>query len=97
MIDFCYSHLFVEFLNYVPRSRLKIQKIKCIEDLVETELFAKRECREVLLPMMLCHIRDMMEAEDEMSACIKVLSSIMDKLFTPSRPVCLNGYFIPCI
>ncbi|XP_053406382.1 dedicator of cytokinesis protein 1-like [Mercenaria mercenaria] len=79
------SQLFVEFLNHVPKQRLKIQKIKCIEDLVQTELFAKRECREVLLPMMLCHIRDMMEAQDEMSACIKVLSSIMDHLFNPSK------------
>ncbi|XP_060585551.1 dedicator of cytokinesis protein 1-like isoform X2 [Ruditapes philippinarum] len=81
------SQLFVEFLNHVPKSRLKIQKIKFFEDLVQTELFSKRECREVLLPMMLCQIRDMMEAQDEMSACIKVLSSIMDHLFNPSKPL----------
>ncbi|XP_052251846.1 dedicator of cytokinesis protein 1-like isoform X3 [Dreissena polymorpha] len=81
------SHLFVEFLSHVPKSRLKIQKIKCVEDLVQTPLFSMAECREVLLPMMLGHIRDMMEAQDEMSACIKVLSHIMDTLFTPSKPL----------
>ncbi|WAR21521.1 DOCK2-like protein [Mya arenaria] len=79
-------HLFVEFLDHVPPNRLKIQKIKCIEDLVQTPLFSMQECREVMLPMMLGHIRDLMEAQDEMSACIKVLSHIMDTLFTPNKP-----------
>ncbi|XP_052772351.1 dedicator of cytokinesis protein 1-like isoform X4 [Mya arenaria] len=81
------SHLFVEFLDHVPPNRLKIQKIKCIEDLVQTPLFSMQECREVMLPMMLGHIRDLMEAQDEMSACIKVLSHIMDTLFTPNKPM----------
>ena len=85
--SFSHSHLFVEFLDHVPKNRLKIQKIKCIEDLVTTALFSMHECREVLLPMMLVHLRDMMEAHDEISACIKVLSHLMDTLFSPKKPV----------
>ena len=82
-----FSHLFVEFLNYVPKNRLRIQKIKCIEDLVQTDLFRLPECRDILLPTMLRHIHDMMESQDERTPCIKVLSNIMDALFSPQKKV----------
>ena len=78
----------MEFLNFVPKNRLRIQKIKCIEDLVQTDLFRLPECRDILLPTMLKHIHDMMESQDERTACIKVLSNIMDTLFSPQKKVC---------
>ena len=71
----------------MPKNKLRIQKIKCIEDLVQTDLFRLTECRDILLPMMLRHIHDMMESQEERTPCIKVLSNIMNTLFSPQKRV----------
>ena len=78
----------------MPKNRLRIQKIKCIEDLVQTDLFRLPECRDILLPTMLKHIHDMMESQDDRIPCIKVLSNIMDALFSPQKKVCHLSCFM---
>ncbi|XP_062566377.1 dedicator of cytokinesis protein 1-like isoform X2 [Saccostrea cucullata] len=75
------SHLMVEFINNVPKERLTKQKLKCIEDLVQSKLFTMPECRQILLPMMLQHTRMLMEGNEEMKDCIDVLSNILNLTF----------------
>nr|XP_022344054.1 dedicator of cytokinesis protein 1-like isoform X2 [Crassostrea virginica] len=76
------SHLMVEFINNVPKERLTKQKLKCIDDLVHSKLFAMPECRLILLPMMLQHTRTLMEQQEEMEDCIEVLSNILNLTFS---------------
>ncbi|KAK3597762.1 hypothetical protein CHS0354_006119 [Potamilus streckersoni] len=80
-----FSQLFVEFLDHVPKNRLRIQKLKCVDDLVQSELFRIPECREVLLPTMLSYTRELLDLSEEVQSCIQVLSNIMDTLFAPAR------------
>ncbi|KAL3864490.1 hypothetical protein ACJMK2_006169 [Sinanodonta woodiana] len=80
-----FSQLFVEFLDHVPKNRLRIQKLKCIDDLVQSELFRIPECRCVLLRTMLSYTRELLELSEEVPSCIQVLSNIMDTLFAPTR------------
>lgn len=39
LFSFVFSRLMVEFINNVPKERLTKQKLKCIDDLVHSDLF----------------------------------------------------------
>lgn len=76
------SRLMVEFINNVPKDRLTKQKLKCIDDLVHSDLFKYPECRRILLPMILSHTKSLMdEKKEELEDCIVVLSDIMDVMY----------------
>ncbi|XP_071089559.1 dedicator of cytokinesis protein 1-like isoform X4 [Haliotis cracherodii] len=78
------SHILVQFINNVPKDRLTRQKMKCIDDIIHTELFKLPECRLVLLAPILEHTQLLMENKEEMEDCVTVLSDIMHILWTPS-------------
>ncbi|KAK3095553.1 hypothetical protein FSP39_016043 [Pinctada imbricata] len=75
------SHLLVEFINNVPKDRLTKQKLKCIDDLVHSDIFKIPDCRQILLPMILKHTGDLMENKEELEDCIMVISDIMHNTF----------------
>ncbi|XP_052098499.1 dedicator of cytokinesis protein 1-like isoform X2 [Mytilus californianus] len=77
------SRLMVEFINNVPKERLTKQKLKCIDDLVHSDLFKFPECRRILLSMILSHTKSLMEEKkEELEDCILVLSDIMDVMYS---------------
>ncbi|KAL1137917.1 hypothetical protein AAG570_009612 [Ranatra chinensis] len=59
------SQLLAELINNVPSQRLTKQKMMTLNDIVHSPLFLKPECREILLPIVLRHIKDLLEARDE--------------------------------
>ncbi|KAH9503217.1 Dedicator of cytokinesis protein 1 [Bulinus truncatus] len=76
------SHLLVQFINNVPPDRLTKQKMKCIDQIIQSDLFIEPACRQVLLPPFLQHTHDLMEHNEEMEECISILSHIMDRLWS---------------
>ncbi|CAL1526733.1 unnamed protein product [Lymnaea stagnalis] len=76
------SNLLVQFINNVPADRLTKQKMKCIDQVIQTDLFKIPACRQVLLPQFLHHTHVLMEHNDEMEECISILSHIMDRLWS---------------
>ncbi|XP_055899924.1 dedicator of cytokinesis protein 1-like isoform X3 [Biomphalaria glabrata] len=76
------SHLLVQFINNVPLERLTKQKMKCIDQIILSDLFIEPACRQVLLPSFLQHTHALMEHNDEMEECISILSHIMDRLWS---------------
>ncbi|GFO14588.1 dedicator of cytokinesis protein 1 [Plakobranchus ocellatus] len=75
------SHLLVQFLHNVPPERLAKQKMKCIDQIIQTDLFTLPQCRQVLLPPFLQCTHDLMEESEEMEECISILGHIMDRLW----------------
>ncbi|BFY99041.1 hypothetical protein BsWGS_02080 [Bradybaena similaris] len=75
------SHLLVQFIGNVPPERLTKQKMKCIDQIIQTDLFSLPQCRVILLPPFLQHTHDLMENSEEMEDCISILSHIMDRLW----------------
>ncbi|XP_059148668.1 dedicator of cytokinesis protein 1-like isoform X3 [Physella acuta] len=76
------SLLLVQFIDNVPPERLTKQKMKCIDQIIQTDLFNLPACRQVLLPPFLQHTHFLMEHNEEMEECISILSHIMDRLWT---------------
>lgn len=55
------SHMLTHLINSVPIDRLRTQKMVCILDIIHTDcLFSNAECRQILMPVFLCHIRLLM-------------------------------------
>ncbi|ESO92727.1 hypothetical protein LOTGIDRAFT_232874 [Lottia gigantea] len=77
------STLMVQFIANVPRDRLSRQKMKCINDLVHTDLFKRSDCRPVLITAIFQHTKTMMDRGVEVEECIDVLSDIMHCLYQP--------------
>ncbi|RUS91929.1 hypothetical protein EGW08_000331, partial [Elysia chlorotica] len=76
------SHLLIQFLHNVPPERLTKQKMKCIDQIIQTELFSLPQCRQVLLPPFLQQTNELMENKEEMEDCISILGHIMDRLWS---------------
>ncbi|KAG8178683.1 hypothetical protein JTE90_011611 [Oedothorax gibbosus] len=75
------SHILVKLINNVPKDRLTKQKMMCVNDLVHSELFQIPECRLVLLPMICSQSKALLERNDEMELCVKIISDIMTSLY----------------
>ncbi|GFR93576.1 dedicator of cytokinesis protein 5 [Elysia marginata] len=76
------SDLLIQFLHNVPPERLTKQKMKCIDQIIQTELFSLPQCRQVLLPPFLQQTHELMEKKEEMEDCISILGHIMDRLWS---------------
>jgi dedicator of cytokinesis protein 1 len=62
------SHMFTNLINSVPIDRLRTQKMVCILDIIHTEcLFSNADCRRILMPVFLCHIRLLMRQHPDKS------------------------------
>ncbi|XP_064631450.1 dedicator of cytokinesis protein 1-like isoform X3 [Lineus longissimus] len=76
------SLILVEFINNVPKDRLTKQKMQCINDIVHSKMFLLVECRVLLMPMIMTHIHELLEEQEETEICISILSDILDILFS---------------
>ncbi|XP_050389742.1 dedicator of cytokinesis protein 1 [Patella vulgata] len=79
--------IMVQFIANVPKDRLARQKMKCIDDLIHTDLFKRAECRQVLIKAIFQHTKEMMEKNVEIEACVDVLSDIMHCLYLPETGI----------
>eukprot|EP00057_Strongylocentrotus_purpuratus_P006618 XP_011661092.1 PREDICTED: dedicator of cytokinesis protein 1 isoform X2 [Strongylocentrotus purpuratus] len=70
-----------EFILNLPPDRLVKQKLECLRDFVQSEIFKVRECRAVLLPMMTSQLNMLILKREEMKACAELFQEILDTLW----------------
>ncbi|KAM6130111.1 dedicator of cytokinesis protein 1 isoform 7-T7 [Phoenicopterus ruber ruber] len=75
------SKLFTEFILNVPVSRLTIQKLYCLIEIVHSDLFTQHDCREILLPTMTDQLKYHLERQEDLEACCQLLSNILEVLY----------------
>ncbi|KAM6105464.1 dedicator of cytokinesis protein 1 isoform 8-T8 [Pterocles gutturalis] len=75
------SKLFTEFILNVPVSRLTIQKLYCMIEIVHSDLFTQHDCREILLPTMTDQLKYHLERQEDLEACCQLLSNILEVLY----------------
>ncbi|XP_062330716.1 dedicator of cytokinesis protein 1 isoform X2 [Osmerus eperlanus] len=75
------SKLFTEFILNVPLGRLVKQKLHCMIDIVHSDLFSQHDCREILLPLMTEQLKFHLEQKEELEACCRLLSNILEVLY----------------
>lgn len=63
----CNSSLLMDLINKMPAQRLAKQKMMTVRDIVHSQLFLDSECRAILLPAILVRIRELLEAQDEVT------------------------------
>ncbi|ESO09209.1 hypothetical protein HELRODRAFT_109536 [Helobdella robusta] len=94
-----FSEVLIECINSVPPSKLVLRKMHCINELVHSQLFKFPDCRQLLLPVFLDHVHQLLTnhvdtmpdrqywdptTNDyiELEICFKILSDMLDYLFT---------------
>ncbi|KAM6306098.1 dedicator of cytokinesis protein 1 isoform 5-T5 [Aegotheles albertisi] len=75
------SKLFTDFILNVPVSRLTIQKLYCLIEIVHSDLFTQHDCREILLPTMTDQLKHHLERQEDLEACCQLLSNILEVLY----------------
>uniref|UniRef100_H2Y985 Dedicator of cytokinesis 2 n=1 Tax=Ciona savignyi TaxID=51511 RepID=H2Y985_CIOSA len=72
--------LLKDFVSNVPAERLTKQKVQCMLDIVHSDIFKMQECRIILLKMMTFHLKELMQKEEELEICGKLLADILTLL-----------------
>lgn len=80
------SSLVVQLLLNIPADELSWQKLNCMSDLANTELFLRQECRRELLPVIDATLRTSLMAvyeenagkDDKMLKCMHIISNILN-------------------
>lgn len=67
VIVFHGSSLLMDLINKIPAQRLAKQKMMTVRDIVHSQLFLDSDCRAILLPAILVRIKELLEAQDEVS------------------------------
>ncbi|XP_034292338.1 dedicator of cytokinesis protein 1 isoform X3 [Pantherophis guttatus] len=75
------SKLFTDFILNVPVGRLTIQKLYCLIEIVHSDLFIQHDCREILMPMMTDQLKYHLERQEDLDACCRLLSNILEVLY----------------
>lgn len=57
----------MDLINKIPAQRLAKQKMMTVRDIVHSQLFRDSDCRAILLPAILVRIKELLEAQDEVS------------------------------
>uniref|UniRef100_T1IIV8 Dedicator of cytokinesis protein 1 n=1 Tax=Strigamia maritima TaxID=126957 RepID=T1IIV8_STRMM len=68
------SGIVVHLINNVPIDRLTKQKMMCVNDIVFSS-------RRVMLQVFCLHIKYLLEREEEVELCVKILSDILEVLY----------------
>nr|CAB3239393.1 dedicator of cytokinesis protein 1 [Phallusia mammillata] len=74
------SLLLQDFIKNVPAERLTRQKVVCMLDIVHSDIFKIQECRVILLKMMMLHLKELLEKEEELEVCVHLLGDILTML-----------------
>ncbi|XP_069488465.1 dedicator of cytokinesis protein 2-like [Ambystoma mexicanum] len=75
------SKLLRNFIGNLLPQRLLKQKLQSMKAIVDTTLFKKHECREILLQLMLDIMKELMEKGEEEECCVELLSHILEVLY----------------
>ncbi|KAM6442879.1 dedicator of cytokinesis protein 1 isoform 1-T1 [Liasis olivaceus] len=75
------SKLFTDFILNVPMGRLTIQKLYCLIEIVHSDLFTQHDCREILMPVMTDQLKYHLERQEDLDACCRLLSNILEVLY----------------
>ncbi|XP_031675637.1 dedicator of cytokinesis protein 5 isoform X3 [Oncorhynchus kisutch] len=77
------SVLLTKFIESIPDSQLVRQKLGCMCKMVESDLFKKPECRDVLLPLLTDQLSGQLDDHSnkpDHEACVQLLSTVLDNL-----------------
>ncbi|CAB1319740.1 unnamed protein product [Coregonus sp. 'balchen'] len=77
------SVLLTKFIESIPDSQLVRQKLGCMCKMVESGLFKKPECRDVLLPLVTDQLSGQLDDHSnkpDHEACVQLLSTVLDNL-----------------
>ncbi|XP_069941837.1 dedicator of cytokinesis protein 1 isoform X2 [Cherax quadricarinatus] len=61
------SHILVKMIDNLDQKRIPKQKLMTVNEIVHSELFKIPDCRRVLLPSFINHIRRLLASNDEMT------------------------------
>ncbi|XP_060530077.1 dedicator of cytokinesis protein 1 isoform X2 [Cylas formicarius] len=75
------SETFRDLLNSIHPGRLTKQKMMTLNEIIHSKLFVYPECRRILLPVVTGQVKNLLEIEDEVELCVKILSDLMELLF----------------
>ncbi|XP_076042771.1 dedicator of cytokinesis protein 1-like isoform X4 [Oratosquilla oratoria] len=76
------SEILIKMLNNLPKHRIAKQKLMTVGEIIHSQLFKIPECRELLLPAFIDHLRKLLVSSEELELCVNILGDILDVLFS---------------